>query len=255
MESKLNFLSKLKISMFKVKEYPLFFKEGLNKAITYILILSIFIGSILGVLQFSALTILEKTANILLAQEEFKFEMNNGILDFKATPYKEESGSDVVIIDSNITLENSTEVRNITVHKDRSVAFLKDGIVSRMNGMEYKIKYLEVPFLDKSINNDILIDSLQKAKPIKYLIFIAMILITYFAAMFNALLISVAGVLSNKMNGSKLKYKDIFKISIYSLTLPMILKLIIPIGTFSIIISALYVTIAIGNVSRKENLV
>lgn len=252
MENKLSFLSKLKISMFKIKQYPLFLKEGLNKAITYILILSIFIGMILGSLQFATLTVLEKSAKILLEQEEFKFEMSNGVLDFKSTPYKEEEGSDVVVIDSNITLDDSSSIRNITVHKDRSVAFLKDGMISRLNGTEYKFKYIDIPFLDKNINNEVLINVLQKAKPVKYLVFIFVILITYIVAMFNALLISLAGIISNKMNGSNLQYKDILKMSMYSLTLPMILKFIIPIGSLSILISAMYVTIAIGNISREE---
>ena len=93
MEEKLNFLSRLKISIFKVKQYSLFLKEGLNKSIVYILMLSIIVGFILGVSQFSMLTTLEKSTKVLLKQEDFKFEMNNGILDFKHSPYKEEEGS------------------------------------------------------------------------------------------------------------------------------------------------------------------
>lgn len=252
MEEKLNFLSRLKISIFKVKQYPLFLKEGLNKSIGYIFILSIIVGTILGVSQFTMLTTLEKSTKVLLNQEDFKFEMNNGILDFKSSPYKEEEGSTVVIIDSNKTLADSESLREITVHKDMSSVFLKDGIVVRINGVEYKVKYSDTSLLDKNINNEVALNALNRAKPIKYIAFILTIVITYVASLFNALLISLAGVMSNKMNGSKLKYKDIFRISIYSLTLPMIAKLIIPIGSLSIIISSVYVVIAISNISKEE---
>lgn len=253
MEEKLNFLSRLRISVFKVKQYSLFLKDGLNKAIGYILILSIIVGIILGATQFAVLTTLEKSAKIILEQEEFEFEINDGILDFKSSPYKEEAGSNIVIIDSNKTLNDLEGLRQIIVHKDRSSVFLKDGIVARTNGMEYKIEYSKVPFLNGNINNEILLNAIENGKVIKYVIFIAMILITYIVALFNALVISLAGQLSNKMNGSKLKYKDIFKISIYSLTLPMLMKLIIPIGSLSIIISAVYVAIAINIISREIN--
>ena len=57
--------------------------------------------------------------------------------------------------------------------------------------------------------------------------------------------------MSNKMNGSKLKYKEIFIISLYSLTLPMIVKLIIPIGSLTIIISGIYVVMVISNISKE----
>ena len=123
--------------------------------------------------------------------------------------------------------------------------------VARINGDEYKVKYSDISLLDNNINNEVAINALNKAKPIKYIAVILMIVITYIVALFNALLISLAGVISNKMNGSKLKYKDIFKISIYSLTLPMIAKLIIPIGSLTIIISAIYVVIVISNISKE----
>ena len=251
MEEKLNFLSRLKISIFKVKQYSLFLKEGLNKSMVYILMLSIIVGFILGVSQFSMLTTLEKSTKVLLEQEDFKFEVNDGILDFKDSPYKQEEGPSVVIIDSNKTLADSESFRSITIHKDMSSVFLKDGIVARLNGTEYKIKYSDTPLLDNNINNEVAINALNKAKPIKYVTVICMILITYLVALFNGLLISLAGIMSNKMNGSKLKYKEIFIISLYSLTLPMIVKLIIPIGSLTIIISGIYVVIVISNISKE----
>lgn len=252
MEDKLNFFSRFKISIFKIKEYSLLLKEDLNKAISYVLTLSVIIGIVLGILQLFMLNKLENNINILLKEESFKFEINESMLDFKASPYKEEQGSTVVIIDSNKTLDNSESIKNITVHKDMSSAFLKDGIVVRYNGDEYKFKYSDISFLDKYINNEVALNILNKAKPIKYIVFIVIILVTYISLLFNALIISIAGIISNKINGSKLKYKDILKISLYSLTLPTIAKLFFPIKSLSIIISAVYVAIAINNITRKE---
>lgn len=252
MEGKLNFLSRFKISIFKIKEYSLFLKEGLNKAIGYVLTLSLIIGMVLGILQFFMLNTLENSMKVLLEEERFKFEINESMLDFKESPYKEEQGSTVVIIDSNKTLADSESIKNITVHKDMSSAFLKDGMVVRYNGDEYKLKYSDIPYLDKHIDNEVALNILNKAKPMKYIVVIVTILVTYISLLFNALIISIAGLIANKMNGSKLKYKDILKISLYSLTLSTIAKLFFPIGSLSIIISAIYVAIAINNITRKE---
>lgn len=254
MEYKLNFLSRLKISVAKIKEYPLLLKEDLSKAIGYILILSIIVGMALGITQFTILSVLEKSAKTVLENEDFKFEMNNGILDFKASPYKQEQGSSLVIIDSNMTLEESESFRPVTVHKDMSSVFLKDGVIAKAYGVEYKMKYEDIPFMAEHINNETALNALNKAKPIKYIIFVIMIVLTYILALAKALLISIAGILTNKMSGSKLKYKDIFKISLYALSLHMLVELIMPIGSLSVIISAIYVAIAINNISRKEML-
>lgn len=254
MEGKLKFLLRVKISMTNVKQYGLLAKENLSKAIGYILILSIIVGTSLGVTQFVLLNVLEESAKVVLESEDFKFEINNGLLDFKASPLKQEQGSTLVIIDSSKTLADAESFRSTTVHKDMSSVFLQDGIIARSNGMEYKMKYSDTPFLGEYIDNEVALDILEKAKPIKYIIFVIMILITYIIALAKALLISVAGALSNKMNGAKLKYKDIFKISIYSLTLPMIVELIIPLGGISIIISAIYVSIAINSISKESQL-
>ncbi|MEG0856784.1 MAG: DUF1189 family protein [Terrisporobacter sp.] len=252
MKYKLNFLVRMKISVAKVKEYSLLLKEDLSKAIGYILILSIVVGMVLGVTQFTLLTVLEKSAKIVLKSEEFKFEINDGILDFKNSPYKEEQGSSIVIIDSDKTLDESESLRTITVHKDMSSAFLQDGIIARASGIEYKIKYSDIPFIETYVDNEIALNFLDKVKPIKYIVFLVMIILTYILSLAKALLISVAGVLANNMSGSKLKYKDVFKISIYSLTLPMIIALIIPIGSLSVIISAMYVSVAINNIAKNN---
>lgn len=250
MEKKLNFLSRFKISAFQIKKYSLFLKEGTNKVITYILMLSILIGMVLGTLQFIVLNTLEEGLKNSLKQETFQFEMNEGVLDFKNSPYKIEEGVSVVIIDTSKSLDESESFRSITVHKDMSTVFVKDGVIVNQNGDEYKLKYSEIPFLNEKINNEVAINILTKAKPIKYIVFIIMIIVAYISLMINGLIISLLGMISNKISGSKLKYKDIFKISLYSLTLPALLNLVFPIGSLIILISVIYTTIAIKNINK-----
>ena len=251
MEGKLNFLSRVKISIFKVRSYSIFLDEGLNKSMTYMLMLSVIIGMISGVIQFNVLTGLEKSAKNLLKQEDFKFEMSSGILDFKSSPYKQEENSDIIIIDTNKLLSDSESIRYVIVHKDRSVVFFKDGILANINDEEYRFKYSDIPY-NEYINNDVALNALNNSKPIKYIWVVATILITYIVSMFNAVFISLLGLISNKTSGLNLNYKDVLKLSIYSTTLTIIIKTIIPIGSFSIIISSIYLVIAINIINSQK---
>ncbi|MGL4949550.1 MAG: DUF1189 family protein [Anaeroplasmataceae bacterium] len=254
MKEKMNFLTRVKISTVKVKNYSLLIKDGLGKAFVYMLILSILVGSVLGVIQFTVLNKIEKEAIKLLQQEDFKFEISNNILDFKKSPYKQEKGRSIVIIDSNKNLDDVESFKSVTVHKDISYVFLADGFVTRIDSSEFKLKYSEIPFIDGNINNELVIKTLNELKPVKYIMVLAMIFVTYIIAIVKALLISLAGLMSNSMTGANLKYEDILKLSIYALTLPMILEFIIPIGSYSIIVAGLYLIIAISSIKKEQNI-
>ncbi|MGL5085505.1 MAG: DUF1189 family protein [Clostridium sp.] len=254
MKEKINILTRFKISMFNVKNYSLLLKDGLIKSFVHILILSILVGSVLGGIQFTILNKLEKETKILLQQEDFKFEISNNLLDFKNSPYKYEKGTSVVIIDSNKTLDEVSSFKTTTVHKDISYVFLKDGFVARIDSSEFKMKYSEILFVEGNINNDIVIKALDEVKVVKYIVVVVMIIATYFIAIAKALLISIVGIMSNNIIGTNLKYKDILKISLYAITLPMVLEVIIPISNYSIIIAGVYVIVTINSIKNEQNI-
>lgn len=254
MKEKLNFLSRFKISMYKVKSYSLLLKESLGKAFVYMLILSVLVGSVLGVLQFTILNKVEKEVTALLQQDNFKFEISNNILDFKQSPYTQEKGRSVVIIDSNKTLDEAASFKSVIVHKDISYVFLKDGFLTRVDDSRFKVKYSEIPFSNGNIDNELVLKTLEQLKPVKYIMIFAFIIITYFTSILKALLVSLVGLMSNNITSANLQYKDILKLSIYAFTLPMVLEFIIPIGSYSIIIAGIYVMIAIRDIKRKTNI-
>lgn len=252
MEEKLKFLTRVKISIFKVRDYSVFINESLNKAMKYLIILSIIVGTVLGIVQVTILNGVEKSTKTLLQQENFKFEMIENVLDFKSSPFKQEEGADIVIIDTNKSLVDLESVRYITVHKDRSVMFFKDGISTIFNGNEYNLKYSEIPFMKEYLNNEIVLDAINSTSSIKYISILVMILVTYIVAIFNSFFISLVGILSSKMSGLNLRYKDILKLSIYSTTLITIMKVIVPIGRISVIVSSIYLVIAINMIAKKN---
>lgn len=102
------------------------------------------------------------------------------------------------------------------------------------------------------MNNDTLIDAVNKLSILKYIIIVVMVLVKYAAILVQGLIVSVAGILINKMKKTNLKYVDILKISLYAMTLPIILSLIIPIGAFTVVIATIYVIMVIKSLNNKK---
>ena len=251
MKERLGFFNKLIISITSVKRYKELMKEGLSKAIIYSILFSLIIGGIIGGFSYAAVGSMQETIEKVMSTDEFKFTLENGILDFENSPLKIEEGQSIVYVDTDISLSEVDSIRKIVVHKDSSVSFLKDGVSYRMNGEELNLKYTEMNLVDKIDNEDI-ISSLGLIGIVKYIVFIINILLTYFNFMFNAFILSILGVILNKINYLNLNYGDVLKLCIYATTLPTILGLFIPLGAFSMIVSGTYLTLAINHL-RSES--
>ena len=250
MDKNINFINRLRISITSIRQYNELIKDTLSKAIIYSLMLSLLVGSFLGAFSFAVVGTMQKNIEDIISSDEFKFILKDGILDFENSPIKREEGRSIVYIDTNISLDNVDSIRKVVVHKDESFAILKDGISYRINGNEYNYKFSELPLIEK-IDNDIVLKALSIIGIVKYLAFFASILLTYIKFMINAFILSIGGIILNNLNGLNLKYRDIFKICIYATTLPTILGAIIPIGTFSLLISGMYLILVV-NYMRSE---
>lgn len=245
MNKKISFINKLRISITSIKEYKELIKEKLSHVIIYSILLSLIVGAIQGVFSFIAINDMQKTMEKVISSDEFKFTLQDGILNFENSPIKSEEGRNMVYIDTNISLDEIDTIRNVIVHKDASVTLLKDGISYRNNGNEHNFKFSEIPFVGV-VDNETLLNSLSLIRIVKYVAFISTIIITYISFMINAFLLSIVGIILNKINRLGLRYENIFKISVYATTLPTILASILPIGSFVLLISGMYLILVVN---------
>lgn len=250
MNEKMNFLKRLKISITSIRGYKELIKEKLSKAILYSIIFSLIIGVIQGVFSFITISAVQKTMEKVISSDEFKFTLQDGILNFENSPIKSEEGRNIVYIDTNISLDEKETIRNIVVHKDTSIAILKDGISWRMNGEEAEFKFSDVPLVGE-INNDMLLKSINIIGLAKYVAFFSSIIMTYIIFMINALILSLLGLILNGINKLGLTYEKIFKISIYATTTATIIGIILPIGSIGFLISGIYLLLIV-NYLRSE---
>lgn len=251
MNEKISFAKKIKISITSIKGYNDLIKEKLSKAIIYSIIFSLIIGVIQGIVSFVTISSIQNTMEKVISSDEFKFTFQDGILNFENSPIKSEEGRNIVYIDTNISLYEKESIRSIVVHKDVSIAILKDGISFRLNGEETNFKFSEVPLVGQ-INNEMLLKSLNIIGIAKYIAFVSSIILTYIIFMLNSLILSVIGLILNGINKLGLKYENILKISIYATTTPTILGLIFPLGTYGILISGMYFIIVVNYLRIKN---
>ena len=250
MNENISFIEKLKISITSIKGYKDLIREKLSRTILYSIILCLIIGAIQGVISFITISALQKNMERVISSDEFKFTYEDGILNFENSPIKSEEGRNIVYIDTDISIDERESIRNIVVHKDVSFAILRDGISLRENGEEYNFKFSEVPLVG-TINNEMLLKSLNIIGLVKYIAFMLAIIITYITFMLNVLILSVLGIILNGINKLGLNYEKIFKISIYATTLPTIIATVFPIGSLGFFISGIYL-ILIVNYLRSE---
>ena len=250
MNEKISFINKLRISITSIKGYKELIKGKISQVIIYSILLSLIVGAIQGIFSFTTISAMQNTMEKVISLDEFKFTLQDGILNFENSPIKSEEGRNIVYIDTEISLDEKDTIRNIIIHKDVSISILKDGISFRMNGEEYDYNFSEMPLVGK-IDNEMVLKSLSLIGIIKYIAFISAIIMTYINFMINTFILSIVGIILNKINGLGLRYENIFKISVYATTLPTILSVIFPMGSLGFFISGIYL-ILIVNYLRGE---
>ena len=93
----IKFFNKVKISITSIKGYRELLKDSLSKAILYSIILSLIVGSFLGVFSFITAGKIQKSMKDLISSEKFKFTLEDGILNFENSPIKKEYGGELIM--------------------------------------------------------------------------------------------------------------------------------------------------------------
>lgn len=238
MNEKITMINRFKWSL-NPKKYGYLMKDKLGKAVLYLLILATFFGAIQGVTAVTTLGIIEKATAEAFKSGKLDFEMKNGNLKFASSPYKEEQGAVLLLVDTDKSIDELDSLRSIIVHKDLSTVILKDGVVVKSNSEEVIYKYSELGLDTFDFDSTMVAGVIEQIGLLKYLLFPFLILLKFVDMLFYVVMVSVAGVLGILINKQKLAYKNVFKLSIYSVTLPTILSLLLPIGRFTMFIGGI----------------
>ena len=106
--------------------------------------------------------------------------------------------------------------------------------------------------MNSTLNNKKIVNSIESYNNIKYMIIPIVILFNIIQFIICSLLISLIGVLFNIFSLDNFIYCNIYKLSIYASTLPIIIMMFISIGSISIIIGGVIFTLGLTTIKGYE---
>ena len=242
------FIRKVTVSIFKINNYDELIKEKLSSAIIYALLLSITLGSLVGIYGSYEIRDTKNKVISILEEDKNKFTLENGALIFENSPIKYEKGKFILYIDTNKVKSEIDSLRSVLIHKDYSIAVLKDGVVIDANGYIQEYTFTKN---NNVFNNQELISSINRFGVLGNFIFIIMIIQIFIGMILDTLLLSIVVQVINKLEKIRISYKDILKICIYSITFATIMNQIIYLNSFGFLISNFYVIMAMKNIKKN----
>lgn len=261
MTSKTNVFVKLIKSIYSVREFPKYMKEGKGRAVFYILILCIIIGGAKGIADVVNINLVANETIEKLKEDQYQFKIKDGVMDIKTSPEKIDDNSTLVYIDKDITLAEADNLRSMTINSDVYILILKDGII--VNSTEYSgLSEMKTPYkemgIKEEINNAVVINGINSFKILIYfIVMIVSIVEAFITYLLITLFISVFSMISNRLLKLNLKLGELFSLVAYVGTLPniliTILGIIIPTVLFStagIVGTVVYTGLILNNMKK-----
>lgn len=226
MGEKTNVFKKFKGSIFNIKSFSKYIKEGLGRAVLYAFLLMLVIGTVKGLIMgFQYKGYIDESIS-MINDSKYDFTITNGILDIGSEPIKIDEGSRLIYIDDTIDIENSSQLDSLTVHNDEYMLVLRDGVVVNAGGIGKETAYFKEFFQNQTITNEDMIGTLSFVGNITVGIFtLVSIFESIIMYILNSILIAGVSMLTNVMMNLGLKFSEMFSLALYAGTLPIILQL------------------------------
>ena len=238
------FFKKIWLSITKFERYPEMATEGVGKAISYLFkLMLIFAIIISGCMIYNFHTNLQQGIKIL---DENVSEINykDGTLEIKPANEKTmniETELGILIVDTSKVKDETIRKYEKGINKnDLGILWLNNRVILYGDGVEETYYYGDIleGFEITEFNKSDLIDFFTNNKTIYISYFVIMLIATFIVyfvtTLLDILVLSVFGLLTSYMVGIKIRYRAIFNMSVYALTISIILKLIyVLVGMYS----------------------
>jgi hypothetical protein len=227
-ETRLGIFHRLFYSITSFDKYRLFLRQSTGKAVIYLLLLTMVLSAAIYTATYYRYSEAFDIASEYIINELPDFRFENGKLDVSGEmPITIDSNSIPIVIDTRPDAED-----RILNTYDIVMLITSDKLI-----VKNYIERSEVPlsiYSGLDLTRDELVSYMPAMKLI-YGIFIFFAAIIFIIEKFiSAFVVSLIGRAVNSIKGTRLSYQSIFKISIYSMTLPLIVFSILNILQLSI---------------------
>lgn len=262
-----NIFVKLKNSFYNTDKIAEYSTESVGKSVTYSLLVSALIGLVSAIIIALSINYALNLFNEKFNEDNYKFTISNGELSLNVdTPKSIESSGVKIYIDDEISVDDIDKIKKVIVNVDEYYLILKDGVMtnasSAINGtQEQSIKYCDIiPSSEKEINNNTIISFLDSIKGFTItIIFITVIIVSIVKYLFMSLIIAIVLYIISLIMKVNIKFGQAFSLTIYVLTLPsfmsLILTLVLPAYNISFvcnILTILFGTYVLYNIQKNK---
>ena len=233
----MDFLKRLKTSIFNIEKYQDFTQEKFTIAVKYLLKLILLLSIVIAIFTAYKFGNLASFFMDTIKSDfpEFTFENNELVAEEVIDIVKENKTEKIkMIVDTNI--ENETEIVNKYITEigkyPNGVVFLKDRMIISFEAATGQITYnyadLELT-KDKEINKEKLIESLDGINRISMYISIFIVVLLYMYVIYlisvalDIVFVGIIGYLTSKTVGIRMKLPQVYSMAIYSITLSVML--------------------------------
>lgn len=225
MKGKTGFLKIFITSIYDINVFSQYAKEGIIKAVTYILIVCTCIGLVKGsILGYKLNSSIKSITRYLQTKGKNTYIIKDGLLILD---------SNIADVDRNVYLDNEKAIdedldfNEIFNEKKAELLILKDGIEFNNYGSIYALNYSDI-FKGDNVKSDTIINT---ADSFSFVIMGAVILINIIEIVkdliFNYLLIVTGALLVSIFMKMFVKYKALWSLVIYASTMPLIILTIL----------------------------
>lgn len=232
---KTNVFNKIKESIYNIKSPPSYIKEGVLRALLYAMVLCIILGIANGsrVIYDSKLGI--DSFEEFLSSEDYEFTIEGGTLDIKTNEAEIQEKSMTYYINDEVSIEKKEDIRRKTIHYNNYILVLKDGIVIESNmigvtgGTELEFYYKDILQAESLTNEDILNILPLIRRFTSGINIISSVINTSLSYIIDSAFISLMLLFTIYTLRLKLKYKELFSLTLYAATFPTIVVTILTI--------------------------
>lgn len=226
-KSRPGFFTKIYYSIAGFEKYRLFLRQSIGRAISYLILLSLIASLFVFVpqqIEFNKM-VDHLTKNFDSIIPDFTF--SGGELSVNAKmPIIIDSGSMFIVIDT------SDDAEDILVNYDSVILITGNKIIQKYYTNRNEISLSTLSYLN--ITKEDIEQSLPYMKYMGALLFFFYIVVFTCGRFIMAFLVSLIGLAINSMKQTGLSYRSIFKLSIYSITLPTLLIAVVSYIPFQI---------------------
>ncbi|MBQ7410291.1 MAG: DUF1189 domain-containing protein [Clostridia bacterium] len=247
-KKEMKFFQRVKKSIFELEDYGFFLGEKLSVAFKYLFLLTVLISFLVTCGVAYDMTKMLNKANNYIENEFPDFSFSNGILETTRYEegYDEEFDFKIVVDTGNeISKEQEEQYRNKLYDASSGIILLRDKFIFSYEGSELENSYDSLTTINtetdpinlenefKISNKQELVKTLEEFGILRIvvtysiIIFIALVFVNLMFILSDVFVLTLLGLISARICGVNFKMDPMMTLSIYALTLPLILDTIL----------------------------